>query len=338
MKWGSNREIMRHTWRKSVAAFNLEAYFAEHIKQESDTKDLQPFFTALSLGAGEPFGFFTHYDLRKIAKQFLLTFSMAKNNADLTAMVDSIVPPQGAPKFAEQMAELPEKFKAFFTDLLQSTKDSGSFKPAHGIEFKARALIKKAWPWQPEEALKCSLPKEMADTFKSFETHYKAQFSSYENRKLVLLPQFGKGEVAATFGREPNERTYTIVGRTVQLMIMSLFNNNTKLTFEEMRTKMDLADVNILKQALLPMIEYKILRVAPKNNKLGNYQQLSHSIFSNVVAFQFRALSYALGEREIHGGRKHHRHFTLLKGISLFEHSIHLFIFLLSDYLDCQGR
>ena len=102
----------------------------------------------------------------------------------------------------------------------------------HKIDFEPSVLTTTVWPITiPEEAARsCILPADAIRVKDSFEKFY---LNKHTGRKLTWLPNMGDVTMRATYQKAGRSITYEVAGPTYFMVIVMLFNENDKLTFDE---------------------------------------------------------------------------------------------------------
>jgi cullin 3 len=113
-----------------------------------------------------------------------------------------------------------EGFKAYLANLA----DSG-LGTLNGIELNVYVLTTGSWPTQTPT--KCNLPNEIINCCEVFKKYY---LSNHNGRRLSWQTNMGTAEIKFTVGG----KKYELIVNTYQMVVLLLFNDQSKLSFKEM--------------------------------------------------------------------------------------------------------
>ncbi|XP_052193381.1 cullin-1-like [Diospyros lotus] len=160
-------------------------------------------------------------------------------------------------------AHFTSKMEGMFRDLTLSSECNNYFedypdndlKENLGIRLTVDILTPASWP--SYERFDLNLPSEMAKCVEIFEQFYSTK---EKHRKLKWIYSLGTCTVKSYFDSETKE---LIVG-TYQAAALLLFNSSDRLSYSELKTKLNLADADLVKLLQsLSCAKYKILRKEP---------------------------------------------------------------------------
>lgn len=99
------------------------------------------------------------------------------------------------------------------------------------------------------------VPSEARRFFDQFDNFYK---SKNPRKRLTLMPQYGRVEMRAQFGKGPKPDEYTLGVSTFQMCILMLLNDHEVLTFTEICTKTKIT-TDIVKESLQGFLRNQVL-------------------------------------------------------------------------------
>lgn len=161
-------------------------------------------------------------------------------------------------------SQFTQKIEGMFKDVDLSKEFTSEFKESDELsdvdikmDMDINILTTSFWPsFQPIEV---KLPEDMATIQNAFTKFYSRK---HHNRNLVWLHNFGLCTVRSTFKTGRKELTASVF----QTIILTLFNDASKLSYEEIKQSSGIGDENELKQTLVSLTQGKF-RVLLKENK-----------------------------------------------------------------------
>jgi hypothetical protein len=125
-----------------------------------------------------------------------------------------------------------------------------------GLEMSVKVLTTGLWSEQKNT--RCTLPREILDCAKEFETYYK---QIHTGKNLIWVAGMGDCEVKTLFLPKP----YTFMVSVYQATLISLYNRQESYTFAELRTHSALPDED-LNAHLFPLMNPKMGKLLIKDN------------------------------------------------------------------------
>jgi cullin 3 len=170
------------------------------------------------------------------------------------------------------------KFEGMFKDMNLSNTTMEDFKThvaqtnknMYGIDLFCRVLTTGFWPTQTLLP-KCNLPANVRNAFETFKAFY---LSKHSGRQLTLQPSLGSADLNAIFyskqslkadantdamedmDSQPSSsvasttsstRKHILQVSTYQMIVLMLFNNKEKWTFEEMKNETDIPEKDLIR-------------------------------------------------------------------------------------------
>jgi cullin 1 len=181
--------------------------------------------------------------------------------------------------------EYTSKLQRMFTDMSTSRDLLERFKnyledgghSSLGLDFNVLVLATGSWPLQPPST-NFTIPKDLLSAEQLFVKFYQSQYSG---RKLNWLHQLSKGEIKSRYGKQ-----YTFVTSTYQMGILLQFNQNEKMSTEDLQIATQLT-ANTLNNTLLSLIKTKVLKVDPAPTGTEEDPKIEKdSVFSINVGFR----------------------------------------------------
>lgn len=122
--------------------------------------------------------------------------------------------------------ELSENLTTGYKDHLARSGDKSK------VDFDVSVLTTTVWPITIPDASDraCRFPPEAAAVKESFERFY---LNKHTGRKLTWLPNMGEVTMRATYEKAGKPITYEVAGSVYCMIILMLFNDNARLTCDE---------------------------------------------------------------------------------------------------------
>ncbi|KAI0215942.1 Cullin-3-A [Lamellibrachia satsuma] len=231
---------------------------------------------------------FERYYKQHLAKRLLLNRSVSDDSEK--NMISKLKTECGC--------QFTSKLEGMFKDMTVSNSTMEEFKShiaqtstnLHGVDLFVRVLTTGFWPTQ--SATKCNAPYAPRLAFESFRRFY---LGKHSGRQLSLQPQLGSADLNATFygtarRDEPSldesssatsnislntsksgPRKHIIQVSTFQMVILMLFNNKDKWTYEEVKTETDVPERDLMRaiQSLaLGKMTQRVLTKEPKTKEI----------------------------------------------------------------------
>lgn len=224
---------------------------------------------------------FERYYKQHLAKRLLLNKSVSDDSEK--NMISKLKTECGC--------QFTSKLEGMFKDMTVSNSTMEEFKShvattgtnLYGVDLFVRVLTTGFWPTQSATP-KCNIPMAPRNAFEAFRRYYLAKHSG---RQLTLQPQLGSADLNATFygskkddsGEAAASSSSTSVGQrkhiiqvsTYQMVILMLFNNREKLTYEEIKNETDIPEKDLMRaiQSLaLGKMTQRILTKEPKTKEI----------------------------------------------------------------------
>jgi len=225
---------------------------------------------------------FERYYKQHLAKRLLLNKSVSDDSEK--NMISKLKTECGC--------QFTSKLEGMFKDMTVSNSTMDEFKThiqqsstnLHGVDLFVRVLTTGFWPTQSATP-KCNIPAPPRMAFEAFRRFYLAKHSG---RQLTLQPQLGSADLNATFyGAKREEgadlsgaasgaskagpRKHIIQVSTYQMVVLMLFNNRDKLSYEEIKNETDIPEKDLMRaiQSLaLGKMTQRILTKEPKTKEI----------------------------------------------------------------------
>lgn len=197
------------------------------------------------------------------------------------------------------------KLEGMFKDMTVSNTIMDEFKEhitksetnLGGVDLFMRVLTTGFWPTQSATP-KCHIPAIPLAAFESFRRFYLAKHSG---RQLTLQPQLGNADLNAVFygpkKEEPDKegactsstslisnrsgpRKHIIQVSTYQMVVLMLFNNHDKLTYEEIQNESDIPERDLIRALQSLAMGKATQRILIKNPKTKEIES-SHEFYVN---------------------------------------------------------
>uniref|UniRef100_A0A8C5E8R9 Cullin-3-like n=1 Tax=Gouania willdenowi TaxID=441366 RepID=A0A8C5E8R9_GOUWI len=187
------------------------------------------------------------------------------------------------------------KFERMFQDMSISNTTMNEFRrylqtsevSLGGVDLTVKVLTKEYWPIQTATP-QCNIPSSLQHAFKQFRRFY---LGKYHGKNLILQHHLGSADLNATFyspikkedGSEvvvggaqvtaSNTRQHILKVSTFQMIILMLFNEREKYSFEEIRQKTNIPErelVRVLQSLFCRKPTESVLTMEPKFKKIEN--------------------------------------------------------------------
>ncbi|XP_057293948.1 cullin-2-like [Hydractinia symbiolongicarpus] len=135
-----------------------------------------------------------------------------------------------------------------------------------GINFSLLVLQSGAWPLGQTAIPKIAFPQELCKSVQMFETFYNNMFNG---RKLSWLQHLSTAEIKLTYLKKP----YIVTCTTYQMVVLLLFNENCKLSYNDMSNQCQLEEKE-LRRTLQSVVDVKLLQ-----NETPDVEDLSKCSF-----------------------------------------------------------
>ncbi|KAF7283447.1 cullin 3 [Rhynchophorus ferrugineus] len=218
------------------------------------------------------------------------------------------------------------KLEGMFKDMTVSNTIMEEFKDyvaktdvnLGGVDLFMRVLTTGFWPTQSATP-KCHIPAAPLTAFETFRRFYLAKHSG---RQLTLQPQLGNADLNAVFfgpRKEESEgacssstslvsnstrgpRKHIIQVSTYQMVVLMLFNNHDKLTYEEILTESDIPErdlIRALQSLAMGKATQRVLIKNPKTKEIESSHefQVNDSFTSKLHRVKIQTVA-AKGESE----------------------------------------
>lgn len=213
---------------------------------------------------------------------------------------------------AECGYQFTSKLESMFTDIRTSRDMMSGFKEyldqreqSLGIDFSAQVLTTGAWPTsgQSQTGRVCNLPREVDVCCQEFRSFYQ---STHSGRRLTWQTSMGTADLKATFGSKKHEISCT----THQMVVLLLFNDSEKLTYEEIEsaTAIPEAELKRVMQSLACVKGKNVLRKEPMSREInaGDVFSVNDSFSSKFVRVKIGMIA-AQKETELERGETRER-------------------------------
>ncbi|CAH1183268.1 unnamed protein product [Phaedon cochleariae] len=197
------------------------------------------------------------------------------------------------------------KLEGMFKDMTVSNTIMDEFKEhisksetnLGGVDLFMRVLTTGFWPTQSATP-KCHIPAVPLAAFECFRRFYLAKHSG---RQLTLQPQLGNADLNAVFygprkddsdkdgacssstslaSAKSGPRKHIIQVSTYQMVVLMLFNNHDKLTYEEILNESDIPERDLIRALQSLAMGKATQRILIKNPKTKEIES-SHEFFVN---------------------------------------------------------
>ncbi|XP_045472363.1 cullin-3-A isoform X2 [Harmonia axyridis] len=205
------------------------------------------------------------------------------------------------------------KLEGMFKDMTVSNTIMDEFKEhiaksetsLCGVDLFMRVLTTGFWPTQSATP-KCHIPPVPLAAFESFRRFY---LGKHSGRQLTLQPQLGNADLNAVFygpkkddldkegacssstslvsNRSCGPRKHIIQVSTYQMVVLMLFNNHDKLTYEEIQNESDIPErdlIRALQSLAMGKASQRILIKNPKTKEIeSNHEFYVNDSFSSKL-------------------------------------------------------
>jgi len=124
--------------------------------------------------------------------------------------------------------------------------------------FTVQVLTQGCWP--ENEVLKIQVPEVLNEAKKEFE---KFHSQKYPGKVLTWVMSLGDAEVGMNIG----EKKFTLVATNFQLCILLLFNNADTLTYEQIKSRVEITETELQANLLMLCTKYAILTKGDARDK-----------------------------------------------------------------------
>ena len=181
-----------------------------------------------------------------------------------------------------------------------------------GVDLCCRVLTTGFWPTQ-SVLPKCNLPATANFAFDTFKRFY---LSKHSGRQLTLQPSLGSADLNALFYGKPGKsnnneeiqdgtlqtRKHILQVSTYQMVVLMLFSNKEKWTFEEMKQETDIPEKDLIRaiQSLaMAKPTQRILLKEPKAREIliTDVFSVNNSFTSKLIRVKINTVS-AKGESD----------------------------------------
>lgn len=180
-----------------------------------------------------------------------------------------------------------------------------------GVDLCCRVLTTGFWPTQ-SVLPKCNLPSTANFAFDTFKRFY---LSKHSGRQLTLQPSLGSADLNALFYGKPGKansdemqdgtvqtRKHILQVSTYQMVVLMLFSNKEKWTFEEMKQETDIPEKDLIRaiQSLaMAKPTQRILLKEPKAREIlvSDVFSVNNSFTSKLIRVKINTVS-AKGESD----------------------------------------
>lgn len=153
-------------------------------------------------------------------------------------------------------------FDKIVVAMMESNQLQDEFRVLHPeTRLSVSTIVEPIWPINADDRDQAILPLEAKLMFDEYHSFFK---SKYEKKRLTLLPKFGRAMMVARFGVGAESREYTLSVSTFQMIILMLLNDQSVLTFDEVRTKTKMTD-EFVRRSLKSLVKAKVLLVKAGN-------------------------------------------------------------------------
>jgi cullin 1 len=161
------------------------------------------------------------------------------------------------------------KMEGMIKDLMLLKEESSNFKDYVQsqnidlrIELRVKVLSTKCW--STFQFSQPNLPSDIVNSVEVFKAYYSRE---NKNRKLTWIYSLGTCNISGKFDNTKIEMIVT----TYQAIILLLFNDHDKLSYAEIKSKLNLTDEDVAKQLhSMSCLKYKILVKQPNTKMVAN--------------------------------------------------------------------
>lgn len=253
---------------------------------------------------------FERYYKQHLAKRLLLNKSLSDDSEK--NMISKLKTECGC--------QFTSKLEGMFKDMTLSNSMMDEFKNylaqsnknMLGVDLCCRVLTTGFWPTQ-SVLPKCNLPATANFAFDTFKRFY---LSKHSGRQLTLQPSLGSADLNALFYGKPGKsnnneeiqdgtlqtRKHILQVSTYQMVVLMLFSNKEKWTFEEMKQETDIPEKDLIRaiQSLaMAKPTQRILLKEPKAREIliTDVFSVNNSFTSKLIRVKINTVS-AKGESD----------------------------------------
>ena len=199
-----------------------------------------------------------------------------------------------------------QRLEVMFKDIKMSEQRMQEFKksPSHSmiaIDFNVKVLTTGNWPNENKQVAVREednnagahleiqrLPTEVKQCMSVFKQYYLSKFSG---RQLNWKMNQGYAELKARIGNNGTRR-YEMSVSTLQMCILTMFNDSKNVTYNDMLSNMQITDHD-LKSHLIPLCKFKILDKSPKEQefKVDDTFAVNFSYHNNSIKIKLPVIS-----------------------------------------------
>ncbi|KAG0633629.1 Cullin [Tuber brumale] len=211
---------------------------------------------------------FQKFYSKMLAKR-LVNFTSASDDAE-TSMIGKLKEACGF--------EYTNKLQRMFQDMQISKDLNDNYKAwleakgesaSNGVDFSCQVLGTSFWPLNPPTT-PFNIPEVIVQTYTRFVEFYNGK---HNGRKLTWLWHLCKGELKASYCKA-TKTPYTFQVSTYQMAMLLLFNDATKISYEEFEKSTGLSK-EYMEPALAVFLKAKVLTISPPGSKIGPGTQYS---------------------------------------------------------------
>lgn len=160
------------------------------------------------------------------------------------------------------------------------------------LELEVHVLTTTVWPITAGEAenRSCLYPIEVEQAKESYEKFY---LGKHTGRKLTWMHHMGEATMRATFKKDGQPITYEVAAPTFCMMVLMLFNEHEKLTFDEIQQLTNVPTEQLIRtmQSIAVAPKTRLLKKEPMSRDVSPTDQFSYNA---EFKHQFRKFKVAL--------------------------------------------
>lgn len=160
------------------------------------------------------------------------------------------------------------------------------------LELEMHVLTTTVWPITTTETdtRSCLYPAEAMQVKESFEKFY---LGKHTGRKLTWLPHMGEATIRATFKKDGQPITYEVAVPTFCMVVLVLFNEHEKLTFDEIQQLTNIPTEQLVRtlQSIAVAPKTRLLKKEPMSRDVNPTDEFS---YNPDFKHQFRKFKVAL--------------------------------------------
>ncbi|KAJ9660542.1 hypothetical protein H2198_002479 [Neophaeococcomyces mojaviensis] len=165
-------------------------------------------------------------------------------------------------------------------------------KKSSKVDLEMHVLTMTVWPifTSESELRSCVYPAEVAQVKESFEKFY---LGKHTGRKLTWMHHMGEATMRATFKKDGQAVTYEVAVPTFCMMVLMLFNDHEKLTFDEIQQLTNIPTEQLIRtmQSVAVAPKTRLLKKEPMSRDVNPTDEFSHN---PDFKHQFRKFKVAL--------------------------------------------